>query len=475
MKRPVEVEDLEVQPQVKNSTTDKTQAKGNFSETSSLNNPPKKQKRTTLDKEGSGRKTFEVWDHFSEITSKVGEVKAKCKYCFKDFKWTSKNGTSNLWGHLLTKCTKYPFKSFDKKQRTLKPIKRGGTVDLEKIVYNVTEVRRAIAEFVIIDEQPFRVVEGEGFKRLISFILSNYELPSRITVARQCLKIYQEEKQKLKRLVKGEKIEHPSSEDWRDVNVFLKFLEIFYQTTLKFSSTLHVTSKTFFHELFNLQSIIVNYSKCDDSLLTCMTKKMKGKFDKYWGDFDDMNMLVFVAVVLDLRFKMKYVKFIFKNYYNSVEGCSKSTKVTDTLTSLYNHYKNSIVGTSCETVGDQTDSVSEVSAMDTSDVRQSQWEKFLEKENNNVDDKFDLDKYLEDDVEKIKDFNILTWWKASSERYPIVSRIARDILAIPTSTFASESVFSTGDRILDCYRGSLSPKTAEALVCSQQWLHSAST
>ncbi|KAH0782042.1 hypothetical protein KY290_001640 [Solanum tuberosum] len=637
MKRPVEVEDLEdleVQPQVKNSTMDKTQARGNFSETSSLNNPPKKQKRTTLHNEGSGRKTSEVWDHFSEITSKVGEVKAKCKYCFKDFKWTSKNGTSNLWGHLLTKCTKYPFKSFDKKQRTLKPIKRGGTVDLEKVVYNVTEVRRAIAEFVIIDEQPFRVVEGEGFKRLISLILPNYELPSRITVARQCLKIYQEEKQKLKRLVKdhkgetiakaiesclldwgienlltvtldnatandaaithlkgrisdwkgvimeniflhvrcnahilnlivkeglseqnksisrvrnavkyvksscarttsfksyvekvklnthgllsldvetrwnstylmlntavkfekafsrmyiddhkyfkycldsGGKIEHPSLEDWRDVNVFLKFLEIFYQTTLKFSSTLHVTSNTFFHELFNLQSIIVNYSKCDDSLLTGMAKKMKGKFDKYWGDFDDMNMLLFVAVVLDPRFKMKYVKFIFKNYYNSVEGCSKSTKVTDTLTSLYNHYKNSIVGTSCETVGDQTDAVSEVSALDTSDVWQSQWEKFLEKENNNVDDKSDLDKYLEDDVEKIKDFNILTWWKASSERYPIVSRIARDILAIPTSTVASESVFSTGGRILDCYRSSLSPKTAEALVCCQQWLRSAST
>ncbi|KAH0678738.1 hypothetical protein KY284_019823 [Solanum tuberosum] len=278
MKRPVEVEDLEdleVQPQVKNFTTDKTQAKGNFSEISSLNNPLKKQKRTTLDNEENGRKTSKVWDHFSEITSKVGEVKAKCG-----------------------------------------------------------------------------------------------------------------------------KIEHPSlEEDWRDVNVFLKFLEIFYQTTLKFSSTLHVNSNTFFHELFNLQSIIVNYSKCDDSLLTGMAKKMK----------------------------------------------------------------------------DQTDAMSEVSAMDTSDVWQSQWEKFLEKENNNVDDKSDLDKYLEDDVEKIKDFNILTWWKASSERYTIVSRIARDILAIPTSTVASESVFSTGGRILDCYRSSLSPKTAEALVCSQQWLRSAST
>lgn len=48
------------------------------------------------------------------------------------------------------------------------------------------------------------------------------------------------------------KIEHPSLKDWKDVNVFLKFLEIFYQTTLKFSSPLQVTINTFFHELFNL-------------------------------------------------------------------------------------------------------------------------------------------------------------------------------------------------------------------------------
>ncbi|KAH0776683.1 hypothetical protein KY290_008094 [Solanum tuberosum] len=82
--------------------------------------------------------------------------------------------------------------------------------------------------------------------------------------------------------------------------------------------------------------------------------------------------------------------------------------------------------------------------------------------------------YLEDDVEKIKDFNILTWWKASSERYPIVSRIATDMLVIPTSV-ASKSAFSTGGCILDCYRSSSLPKTVEALVCSQQWLRSAST
>ncbi|KAH0775067.1 hypothetical protein KY290_012204 [Solanum tuberosum] len=38
---------------------------------------------------------------------------------------------------------------------------------------------------------------------------------------------------------------------------------------------------------------------------------------------------------------------------------------------------------------------------------------------------------------------------------------------------SSKSAFSTCGRILDCYRSSLSPKTAEALICSQQWLRTA--
>lgn len=55
------------------------------------------------------------------------------------------------------------------------------------MVYNVDEVKRTIVEFVIIDEQPFRVVEGEGFKKLMAKVLPNFEVPSRETIATHCL------------------------------------------------------------------------------------------------------------------------------------------------------------------------------------------------------------------------------------------------------------------------------------------------
>ncbi|KAL5716878.1 hypothetical protein ACHQM5_009989 [Ranunculus cassubicifolius] len=48
--------------------------------------------------------------------------------------------------------------------------------------------------------------------------------------------------------------------------------------------------------------------------------------------------------------------------------------------------------------------------------------------------------------------------------------MARDVLAIPASTVASESVFSTGGRVLDKYRSSMGLDTAQGLICGQDWL-----
>ena len=54
----------------------------------------------------------------------------------------------------------------------------------------------------------------------------------------------------------------------------------------------------------------------------------------------------------------------------------------------------------------------------------------------------------------------------------MLSRIAKDVHAVPMSTVASESAFSTSGRILDPFRSSLTAKTVETLVCTKIWLSS---
>ena len=87
-----------------------------------------------------------------------------------------------------------------------------------------------------------------------------------------------------------------------------------------------------------------------------------------------------------------------------------------------------------------------------------------------VEQKTELDKYLSEDLHDDDDFNILDWWKVNSRRFPILSRLAHDLLAMFISTVASESTFSTGGRVFDVYRSSLTLKVVQALICNQNWL-----
>ena len=65
----------------------------------------------------------------------------------------------------------------------------------------------------------------------------------------------------------------------------------------------------------------------------------------------------------------------------------------------------------------------------------------------------EIDTYLEEPVlPRSSDFDILSWWKANSRKYPILQTIARDILDIPISTVASKSTFSTNGRFISPHR-----------------------
>ncbi|GMQ09611.1 hypothetical protein CsSME_00052914 [Camellia sinensis var. sinensis] len=125
-----------------------------------------------------------------------GVTKAVCKYCQKEYLADSKgHGTSNLLSH-LTSCRKYPHRDVDNNgQQTLSfQSKKDGDegVNLVAMSFSVEAARRALAEMIVLDELPFRFVEGEGFKRFCAVL--------------DIVGIFNNERDKLRKVLKGRRI-----------------------------------------------------------------------------------------------------------------------------------------------------------------------------------------------------------------------------------------------------------------------------
>ncbi|KAL7090882.1 hypothetical protein ACP275_12G069900 [Erythranthe tilingii] len=220
-------------------------------------------------------------------------------------------------------------------------------------------------------------------------------------------------------------------------------------------------------------------SKHPDPKVCLMALEMHKKIKKYWKSLDKLNFLVYSATVLDPRYKLRFVRFCFNQVY---ENDTTSTSVMEEqvkkmLIHLYEYYQNCSPCQNSQS-GAAISSQAPIEVMDTDDDFESgnslafQFAKQMEKDAC-VQSKSELTRYLEENCENnVESFDLLRWWKENSIRFPILSQLARDVLAIPVSTVASESAFSTSGRILDPYRSSLNTEMVEALVCLQSWLRS---
>jgi hypothetical protein len=150
-----------------------------------------------------------VWEHFTKVEGGDPEdPKSKCNYCSKLFSCHPRRlGTSSMLSHIRNSCKKYPgrFGKLDKSQSMLSfdakkegQVGEGSVGNLVIAKYNVQKIREALAKMVIVDELPFRFVEGEGFHDFMKTVESRFKIPSRYIVMKDCLKIFISEKEKLR-------------------------------------------------------------------------------------------------------------------------------------------------------------------------------------------------------------------------------------------------------------------------------------
>uniref|UniRef100_A0A803MMI1 BED-type domain-containing protein n=1 Tax=Chenopodium quinoa TaxID=63459 RepID=A0A803MMI1_CHEQI len=464
----------------------------------------------------------EVWEHFIKEETHTG-MEARCKYCGMRYKCgTKRNGTSPLWAH-INRCRKYPYNAPKESKQSLlsfksNKIESGCTSGLSYVKYDPTVIRKALSEMVIVDELPFKIYEKEinGWKagvlkgrflhmrcvaHIVNLVVSDglKIVNESITRVRQAIRFIkqspsrwnstflmldaslvfeyaferysEEDPHYVIELNEREGKGCPTSEDWETVRRFSEFLQVFYDLTMRVSGSLHVTSNLFFHELVSVVVLLKDLMTNDDVEMCLMATKMKEKYDKYWGDPEKMNMLIFIAVVLDPRYKLDYVEWMLIEIYDSKHAFVLVNNLKESLNALYEEYRGSSGDVIREEVSSSMDSSQFSPKQKKLQVLKSKYKKHKCEKDGEA--KIELDKYLEEETEEeCENFDILGWWKFNSARFPTIGRMARDILDVSISTVASESAFSTGGRVLDPFRSSLTPRVVEGLVCAQNWLRS---
>nr|GEW41572.1 hypothetical protein [Tanacetum cinerariifolium] len=146
--------------------------------------------------------------------------------------------------------------------------------------------------------------------------------------------------------------------------------------------------------------------------------------------------------VLDPSSKTANIRTYYKRIYDQEDICdSDEDEVKDNESdySLWKMIVRSVLDIVSDLFYEYKDNIGTLQ-------RSENFQECLKKRNldaeGNVLTETQLDRYLNEDTVKYDDdFDILLWWKNNTETFPVLSKIAKDVLAIPLSAVGSESAF----------------------------------
>ncbi|RZC67124.1 hypothetical protein C5167_010814 [Papaver somniferum] len=275
---------------------------------------------------------------------------------------------------------------------------------------------------------------------------------------------------KKSQLVDSDYEDCPTNEEWEQIEVVTKFLKVFHELTKIFSGSKYPTSNLYFERICQVQVLLKKESRSNLEFIRNMVKEMQKKFDSYWKE---LSAILAMAVVLDPRSKMNFVKFTYSKLYADERELERQVnKVHNNIKALFNEYYSlscSRASNSCATQNLGVQNGGNFVVQEGSDFFQ-EYVATQERGGNVLTDLSELDEYLGETYRGcLNSLDILNYWKNHEQQYPVLSRMAGDILSIPISTVASESAFSIGGRVIDRFRSSLLPENAEALITTRDW------
>nr|AWA44932.1 Os12g0204000 protein [Saccharum spontaneum] len=370
-------------------------------------------------------KKSDVWQHFTRVTDDHGKFihKGECKYCRKVLK--TKDGTANMWKHLrkfhpleAAAVTAVGFGAAPppQQQPPLPPPSSCTTSTGNGSMWEETSKHLA------------RMIALHGHASLSP----EFRVPSRVDIEEMCDGILDEARRdlfdRLRRVPcfvmasfavgKAKTLEyHCATFGGRYTVPFKEFL------------TRDIPLQICLQELLNVRKVLLSeLDKVtrDDAIyykeftwvfqkdVADVLKEAKDCLDKA---IQDSYLIWSMPLVLDPRYKLRFYLDNFSDAFGPEVAANYFSQVTSKLEKLYTDYAEDGRASAMTIVS--SDPLQQP-ASDEYRLAEAQTE---------------LSRYLNNPlVEATKGFDILNWWKDSSQSYPIVARMARDALAMPASS-----------------------------------------
>jgi hypothetical protein len=247
-----------------------------------------------------------------------------------------------------------------------------------------------------------------------------------------------------------------------------KVWEQVYRGIQRISASTSPTSNLCLAELFKLREILqpelarlngedeevqIQYDWFFNNIAVDVLREASDALD---SAIQDSYLIWSVPLALDPRYKVKYIEFCFERAFGS-EAAKYVTEVTNTISKMYADY---IKEYRTSTDADHSDGANATMATTRADPLEQAWNEHClsqdftvtQVDSRNPETQTELDRYLQDRPEHpTKDFDILKWWRAHSSEYPMVARMARDALAMPTCSKLSSDQLAQFRSILRGY------------------------
>lgn len=266
-----------------------------------------------------------------------------------------------------------------------------------------------------------------------------------------------------------------SMDEWKQVEVLCSYLKLFFNAVNVLAGPMYPTANVFYNKVCTIQHRLKHAASSHDHFVSSFTRPLQETFDEYWKD---CSLVLAVAAVMDPRFKMKLVEHSFSKIYDT-EAETWIRIVDDGLHELFlDYFVQSLPPPIFLEDGIEPDIKSEASQEDNflnADCF-SDFDVYVNDFSSNQHQmKSELDQYLDELLmpcrqDSRQDFDVLGWWEMNRFKYPILSKMASDILSIPVSTVPPDSLFDTVKRNVDSFQSSLRPTTLEALICAKDWM-----